>query len=53
MTAKDIRFEDDARGRLLSGVDQLADAVKVTLGPRGRNVVIEKGRGAPRSTKTA
>ena len=37
MTAKDIRFEDDARGRLLHGMDLLAQAVRVTLGPRGRN----------------
>jgi chaperonin GroEL len=51
MTAKDIRFDDDARGRLLKGMDLLADAVKVTLGPRGRNVAIEKGPGAPRWTK--
>ena len=51
MTAKDIRFEDDARGRLLHGMDLLAQAVRVPLGPRGRNVVIEKGPGAPRSTK--
>lgn len=51
MTAKDIRFADDARGRLLQGMDSLAEAVKATLGPRGRNVVIEKGPGAPRSTK--
>jgi chaperonin GroEL len=51
MTAKDIRFDDDARGRLMRGVETLANAVKVTLGPRGRNVVLEQGFGAPRSTK--
>ncbi|MFN4282380.1 MAG: chaperonin GroEL [Alphaproteobacteria bacterium] len=51
MTAKDIRFDDDARSRLMRGVEILADAVKVTIGPRGRNVVLEKGFGAPRSTK--
>ncbi|HEV3417753.1 MAG TPA: chaperonin GroEL [Pirellulales bacterium] len=51
MAAKDIRFGSDARERLLRGVDILADAVKVTLGPKGRNVVIEKSYGAPRTTK--
>src|SRR5689334_7944738 len=51
MAAKDVRFSADARARLLRGVDILADAVKVTLGPKGRNVVIEKSFGAPRSTK--
>jgi chaperonin GroEL len=51
MSAKQIHFDDDARRRLLHGIDALADAVKVTLGPRGRNVVIEQGPGAPRSTK--
>ena len=51
MAAKDVRFGDDARSRMLRGVDILADAVKVTLGPKGRNVVIDKSYGAPRITK--
>jgi chaperonin GroEL len=51
MAAKDVRFSSDARERLLRGVDILANAVKVTLGPKGRNVVIEKSFGAPRTTK--
>jgi chaperonin GroEL len=51
MAAKDVRFGRDARERILAGVDILADAVKVTLGPKGRNVVIEKSFGAPRITK--
>ena len=51
MTVKDVRFGTDAREKLLRGVDTLADAVKVTLGPKGRNVVIEKSYGAPRTTK--
>jgi chaperonin GroEL len=51
MAAKDIRFSTDARARMLRGVEILADAVKVTLGPKGRNVVIEKSFGAPRITK--
>jgi chaperonin GroEL len=51
MAAKDVKFGTDARTRLLRGVDILADAVKVTLGPKGRNVVIEKSFGAPRITK--
>lgn len=51
MAAKDIRFASDARDRILRGVDILANAVKVTLGPKGRNVVIEKSFGAPRITK--
>ncbi len=51
MAAKDVRFGDDARQRMLRGVDILADAVKVTLGPKGRNVVIDKSFGAPRITK--
>ena len=51
MAAKDVRFGADAREKMLRGVDVLADAVKVTLGPKGRNVVIEKSFGAPRSTK--
>ena len=51
MTAKVVHFGADARQRMLEGVDILADAVKVTLGPKGRNVVIEKSFGAPRTTK--
>jgi chaperonin GroEL len=51
MAAKDVRFSADARDRMLRGVDILANAVKVTLGPKGRNVVIEKSFGAPRITK--
>ncbi|MBS0573788.1 MAG: chaperonin GroEL [Proteobacteria bacterium] len=51
MAAKDVKFESDARDRMLRGVNILADAVKVTLGPKGRNVVIEKSFGAPRITK--
>src|SRR3984885_3180992 len=51
MAAKDVRFGADAREKMLRGVDILADAVKVTLGPKGRNVVIDKSYGAPRSTK--
>src|SRR5437868_7268432 len=51
MSAKDVRFATDARDRLLRGVETLANAVKVTLGPKGRNVVIEKSFGAPRITK--
>ena len=51
MAAKEIRFGSDARQRMLRGVDILADAVKVTLGPKGRNVVIDKSFGAPRITK--
>src|ERR1700754_3511229 len=51
MAAKEVRFSGDARQRMLRGVDILADAVKVTLGPKGRNVVIEKSFGAPRITK--
>jgi chaperonin GroEL len=51
MAAKDVRFGGDARQRMLRGVDILADAVKVTLGPKGRNVVIDKSFGAPRITK--
>ena len=49
--AKDIKFNTDARDLLKQGVDQLANAVKVTLGPKGRNVVIEKKFGAPQITK--
>jgi chaperonin GroEL len=51
MPAKDVKFAHDAREKMLRGVDILADAVKVTLGPKGRNVVIEKSYGAPRTTK--
>jgi chaperonin GroEL len=51
MAAKDVRFSRDARERMLKGVNILADAVKVTLGPKGRNVVIDKSFGAPRITK--
>ncbi len=51
MAAKDVKFSRDARERILRGVDILADAVKVTLGPKGRNVVIDKSFGAPRITK--
>ncbi|WP_299604318.1 chaperonin GroEL [uncultured Tateyamaria sp.] len=49
--AKDVKFDIDARGRMLAGVNILADAVKVTLGPKGRNVVLDKSFGAPRITK--
>ena len=51
MAAKEVRFSTDAREKMLRGVDILANAVKVTLGPKGRNVVIEKSFGAPRTTK--
>jgi chaperonin GroEL len=51
MSAKDVKFGQDARDRMLRGVDILANAVKVTLGPKGRNVVLEKSYGAPRITK--
>jgi chaperonin GroEL len=51
MAAKEVKFSVDARAKMLRGVDILADAVKVTLGPKGRNVVIEKSFGAPRITK--
>ncbi|MBT7508960.1 MAG: chaperonin GroEL [Rhodospirillaceae bacterium] len=51
MAAKDIKFSSDARERMLAGVDTLANAVKVTLGPKGRNVVLDKSFGAPRITK--
>ena len=50
MAAKDVRFSTDARDRMLKGVNTLADAVKVTLGPKGRNVVLDKSFGAPRIT---
>jgi len=51
MAAKDVRFDTDARNRMVKGVNTLADAVKVTLGPKGRNVVLEKSFGSPRITK--
>jgi chaperonin GroEL len=51
MAAKEIKFGEDARAAILRGVNTLADAVKVTLGPRGRNVVIEKSWGPPTVTK--
>jgi chaperonin GroEL len=51
MSAKDVKFGDDARSRMMAGVNILADAVKVTLGPKGRNVVLEKSFGAPTVTK--
>ena len=51
MAAKDVKFSTEARERMLRGIDTLANAVKVTLGPKGRNVVIEKSFGAPRITK--
>ena len=51
MTAKDIRFSEDARSRMLTGVNLLADAVKSTLGPKGRNVLLDQSYGAPRVTK--
>ena len=51
MSAKDVKFSDDARGRMLEGVNTLANAVKVTLGPKGRNVILDKSFGAPTVTK--
>src|SRR6202795_441581 len=51
MSAKELRFSSDARASILNGVNILADAVKVTLGPKGRNVVIERSFGAPNITK--
>jgi len=51
MAAKDVKFSADARERMMRGVDVLANAVKITLGPKGRNVILEKPFGAPRSTK--
>ena len=51
MAAKEVRFNGDARDRMLRGIDVLANAVKVTLGPKGRNVVLDKSYGAPRITK--
>ena len=49
--AKDVKFGDSARQKLVAGVNVLADAVKVTLGPKGRNVVLDKSFGAPTVTK--
>ena len=51
MAAKEIKFNGDARDRMLRGIDVLANAVKVTLGPKGRNVLLDKSYGAPRITK--
>ena len=51
MPAKEVKFSTDARTRLLAGVDVLANAVRITLGPKGRNVVLEKSFGSPRITK--
>src|SRR6201991_3420879 len=51
MSSKEVKFGVDARDRMLRGVDVLANAVKVTLGPKGRNVVLDKSFGAPRITK--
>src|SRR6187401_2928428 len=51
MAAKEVHFSSDSRDKMLRGVNTLANAVKVTLGPKGRNVVIEKSFGAPRTTK--
>ncbi|MFI5024889.1 MAG: TCP-1/cpn60 chaperonin family protein, partial [Alphaproteobacteria bacterium] len=51
MSAKDVRFSTDARDRMLRGIDILNNAVKVTLGPKGRNVILDKSYGAPRITK--
>ena len=51
MSAKDVRFSSDARDRMLRGVETLNNAVKVTLGPKGRNVILDKSYGAPRITK--
>ncbi len=51
MAAKQVRFSSDARDRMMRGMDTLANSVKVTLGPKGRNVIIDKSYGSPRSTK--
>ena len=51
MAAKEVKFSQDARDRMLRGIDILTNAVKVTLGPKGRNVVLDKSFGAPRITK--
>jgi chaperonin GroEL (HSP60 family) len=53
MAAKEVRFGAAAREKMLRGIDILADAVKVTLGPKGRNVLLDKSYGAPRISKTA
>ncbi len=53
MPAKEIKYNMEARERIMKGVDTLANAVKVTLGPKGRNVVIAKSWGSPRSPRTA
>jgi len=51
MSAKEIKYSETAREKMMSGVDTLANAVKLTLGPKGRNVLIEKSWGSPKSTK--
>ena len=51
MTAKEVKFADDARHRMVAGINVLANAVKITLGPKGRNVVLDKAFGAPTVTK--
>ncbi|MEE2774863.1 MAG: TCP-1/cpn60 chaperonin family protein, partial [Pseudomonadota bacterium] len=51
MAAKEVKFSTDARNKMIRGIDVLADAVKTTLGPKGRNVVLDKSFGAPRITK--
>jgi chaperonin GroEL len=51
MASKEVKFSQDARDRMLRGIDILTNAVKVTLGPKGRNVVLDKSFGAPRITK--
>ena len=51
MSAKDVHFSTDARDRMLKGINTLANAVKITLGPKGRNVILDKSWGAPRITK--
>ena len=51
MSAKEVKFSQDARDKMIRGIDVLANAVRVTLGPKGRNVVIDKSYGAPRITK--
>jgi chaperonin GroEL len=51
MAAKEVRFHESARSRIVAGVNVLADAVKVTLGPKGRNVVLERSFGSPTVTK--
>ena len=53
MAAKDVKFHDSARNRIVAGVNILADAVKVTLGPKGRNVVLERSSARPPSPRTA